>query len=413
MTTQERLLDFAAHNKSTETLQRLSLYPYFVRVEASDGPTVDIAGRSVVNMAANNYLGLSHHPLVKERAIRAIERYGTACTGSRLLNGNYAVHEELESTVAAFVGQPAALVFSTGLQVNLGVLPALVGAAGTIIIDAASHGSIVQSALLSNATLKRFPHADYESLGSLLAESAGLGRGVLVVAEGLFAVDGEIAQLETMLSLCERYGAECYLDDSHGLGVLGRSGRGTASHFAVEQRLSYHMATLSKAFASNGGFVATSVDAISYLRHHSHTLLYSVAMSPSAAASALACIEVVQSDPDLHRALARNVAFFGGGLRQLGFTFPDHGTPIFALRVGSDVRALRVARALLERDVFALPMISPTVPLDEARVRLSVMAVHTMPQLEQCLDAIEQVARTYEIGMWSRQPHLRASEATR
>ncbi len=386
--------------KGAAQLRRLGLYPYYRRIDASVGTRVEVDGQERINLASNNYLGLANHPRLKESAVEAIGRYGLGCTGSRLLNGNFAVHEELEERLARFLGAEAAVVFSSGHQVNMGVIPTLCAAGDRIHFDAWSHGSIVESAARGEAARIPYESGDLSQLEANLAARPDDGSTTLIVVEGVLALDGRIADLPEILRLARAHGASVYLDDSHGFGVHGRQGRGTAEYFELADGPELSMTTLSKAFASNGGVVAGSRQRIEQIRHTARSLMYSVAMTPTAAATALACLDIVEEPgafAKFRQRLAVTVERMMTGLRALGLSVVSYGTPVISIEVGGDLRALQVASALFERGVFVLPVTSPWVPAGHARLRTSYMATHSDEDLERCLRAFSEVAGEWRL----------------
>ncbi len=313
------------------------IYPYFKVISRLDGPHVTVDGHDMIMIGSNNYLGLTKHPRVREAAIKALERYGTSCSGSRFLNGTIDLHEELEATLARFVGKEAAQVFSTGYQTNQGVLAPLIGRGDTVIIDRLVHASIVEGVRLSFGKVRRFQHNDPESLRRNLELCRNNG-GILVVVDGVYSMDGDVAALPQILSVAKEYGARVMVDDAHGLGVMGKNGHGTLEHFGVADQVDLVMGTFSKSFASLGGFIAGDERVIAYIRHHSRALIFSAAMPPSAIAAVQAAIDVIETEPEIRERLWANTEFMMQGVRSLGFNVGDTETPIIPLIVGDDVR---------------------------------------------------------------------------
>lgn len=374
------------------------LYPYYQPIEASDDTEVVIRGERKIMVGSNNYLGLTHHPYVLERAREALYRYGTGCTGSRLLNGTLDLHEELERRLAALMGQESALVFSTGYQTNLGAIATLVGRSGVVVQDRLNHASLVDGAMLGHGNMVRYPHLDLAALRRALETHSR--KGVLIVTDGVFSMEGDIAPLPEMVEIAAEYGARLMVDDAHSVGVLGENGGGTAEHFGVEDRVDLVMATFSKSFASIGGALAGPEYVIHYLKHHARPLIFSASMPPSAVATVLACLDVMAAEPERRERLWDNAAYLRGGLHALGFATGLSETPIIPVATGHMEHTFVFWRALFDAGVFTNPVLPPAVPESECRLRTSVMATHTRAQLDAVLDAFGRVGR--ELGIIGR-----------
>jgi 8-amino-7-oxononanoate synthase len=367
------------------------LYPYFQPIERSFDTEVVIRGDRKIMVGSNNYLGLTHHPHVLERAREALERYGTGCTGSRFLNGTLDLHEELETRLAAFMGHESALVFSTGYQTNLGIVATLVGRGGVIVQDKLNHASLVDGAMLSPGTMVRYAHGNADALRSALEKNADAPGGVLVISDGVFSMEGEIADLPTICALAREHGARTMVDDAHAIGVLGEHGGGTAQHFGLIGQPDLVMATFSKSFASIGGVVAGPEPVIHYLKHHARTLIFSASMPPSAVATVLACLDVIEREPELRTKLWENADYLRSGLNAMGFDTVSSVTPIIPVVTGDMEHTFRFWRALFDAGVFTNPVLPPAVPENACRLRNSVMSSHTRAQLDLVLDAFEKV----------------------
>jgi 8-amino-7-oxononanoate synthase len=368
-------------------------YPYFQPIEESYDTEVVIRGERKIMVGSNNYLGLTHHPYVLERARAALERYGTGCTGSRFLNGTLDLHEELEVRLAKFMGQESALVFSTGYQTNLGIIATLAGRGSVVIQDKLNHASLVDAGMLAGGEMVRYPHGSLMALRRLLDRSAGAPGGVLIVTDGVFSMEGNIADLPGILSLAREYGARVMVDDAHSVGVLGAEGGGTAQHFGLEGEVDLVMATFSKSFASIGGAAAASEEVIHYLKHHARSLIFSASMPPSAVATVLACLDVMEREPERRNKLWENAIYLREGLRNLGFDTVTSETPIIPVVTGDMDRTFRFWRALFDAGVFTNPVLPPAVPESSCRLRTSVMATHTREQLDRVVDAFRQVGK--------------------
>jgi len=367
-------------------------YPYFQPIEESHDTDVIIRGERKIMVGSNNYLGLTHHPKVREASIAALERYGSGCTGSRFLNGTLDLHEQLEERLARFVNQEAALVFTTGFQTNQGVISALVGRDDHVFSDKLNHASIVDGCRLSPGVVHRYPHGDLRSLERELARTPA-DAGKLIVTDGIFSMEGTIVDLPGVVALAEFYGAEVMVDDAHAFGVLGEFGGGTAQHFRLEDRISLVMATFSKSLASIGGMVAGPEDVIHYLKHHSRALIFSASMPPASVAGTLAALDVIEAEPERRERLWHNTHRMQEGLRSLGYDIGDSETPIVPVNIGELQRMLVFWKTLFDNGVFTNPVTPPAVPENSCRLRISLMATHTDEHVDAVLDAFAAVGR--------------------
>ena len=367
------------------------VYPYFQPIEESFDTEVVIRGERKIMVGSNNYLGLTHHPYVLEKAEAALHRYGTGCTGSRFLNGTLDMHEELEERLARFMGQEAALVFSTGYQTNLGIIATLAGRGSVVIQDRLNHASLFDAALLSGGEMVRYPHGNIAFMRRLLEKHWDAPGGVLVVTDGVFSMEGNVVDLPAVVALAREYGARVLVDDAHGIGVLGPDGGGTAQHYGMEKDVDLVMATFSKSFASIGGAAAGPDDVIHYLKHHSRSLIFSASMPPSAVATVLACLDVMEREPERRARLWENAEYLRDGLQGLGFDTVASETPIIPVVTGDMERTFAFWRALFDAGVFTNPVLPPAVPESSCRLRTSVLATHTREQLDQVLDAFTRV----------------------
>lgn len=370
-------------------------YPYFIPLTENEGTEVEYQGHRLIMCGSNNYLGLTTHPKVKQAALDAIVRFGTSCTGSRFLNGTLELHEQLERELAEWVGKPAALVFSTGMQVNLGVISALVSRNDVVILDKYDHASIVDGARLSWGETKRFRHNDMADLKRVLAAISD-DKGKLVVVDGLYSMEGDIAPLPEITALCRQYGARLMVDDAHAMGVLG-GGRGTAAHFGVTGNTDLIMSTFSKSFASLGGFVAGDEDVIHYIKHHARTLIFSASIPPANAAAALAALHVMREEPQHAQRVNAIGERMRGEFRRLGFDIGNSQTPVIPIIIGDDMRTLLTWKTLFESGVFVNPILSPAVPEGRQLLRTSYMASHTDAQLARVLEIFERVGK--QVGL--------------
>lgn len=369
-------------------------YPYFIPLEDTEGTEVVINGKRMIMIGSNNYLGLTTHPKVREAAIDAIKQYGTSCTGSRFLNGNLAWHNRLEQDLADFIGKEAGLVFSTGMQVNLGTISALVGRDEVVITDREDHASIVDGCRLAFGEMKRFRHNDMAHLEQLLQSCKG--RAALVVVDGVFSMGGDIAPLPEITRLCQQYGARLMVDDAHSLGVLAQ-GRGTAAHFGLTDEADLIMGTFSKSFASLGGVVVGDATVIDYIKHHARALIFSASMPPSNVAAVAAALEVMKEEPER----CDRVMAIGEKMRQrfqsLGYSTGNSQTPIVPILIGDDLKTLGFWRTLFDAGLYVNPVLPPAVPPNQSLLRTSYMATHTDAQLERVLDTFEAVGKQFGI----------------
>ncbi|MGD0884989.1 MAG: pyridoxal phosphate-dependent aminotransferase family protein [Thermodesulfovibrionales bacterium] len=384
---------FEKCNKFTRAKELMSagLYPYFRIVESAQDPEVLIRGRRMIMVGSNNYLGLTNHPRVKDAAMHAIEKYGSGCAGSRFLNGTLTIHVELEEKLARFIRKDAALVFSTGFQVNLGVISAIVGKDDIVIIDKMDHASIIDGCRLSYGEVKKFKHNDMADLERILQQNGG--RGKLIVVDGVFSMEGDIVNLPEVVKLAKAYGARLMIDDAHGIGVLGKTGRGTAEHFGLEAEVDLIMGTYSKSLASIGGFIAGSEEVVHYIKHFARSLIFSASPPPASVAAVSAALDIIENEPERIQKLWRNTRKMLEGFKSLGFQVGPSETPIIPIIVGDNETAFRMAVMLEDEGVFANVAVSPAVPDGRALIRTSYMATHTEEQLEKVLGAFEKVGK--------------------
>lgn len=378
-----------------KTVIEKGIYPYFLPLAENEGTEVVYEGRHIIMCGSNNYLGLTTHPKVKEAGIKAIERFGTSCTGSRFLNGTLELHEQLEKELADFVGKEEALIFSTGMQTNLGTISSLVGRDDVVILDKEDHASIVDGARLGYGKIERFRHNDVEHLERVL-KSIPEDRGKLIVVDGVFSMGGDLADLPHIVPLAKKYGARIMVDDAHGMGVTG-GGKGTAHEFGMDDEVDLIMSTFSKSFASLGGFIAGDSDIIHFIKHTARALIFSASIPASNAASVLAAIEVIRAEPER----VDRVNLIGETIRKelsrLGFNIGTSVTPIVPVIIGDDELTFRTWKALFDNGVFVNPVISPAVAPGQQLLRTSYMATHTDEQIEKVLHIFEQVGKELAI----------------
>ena len=378
-------------------LRSNNLYPFFRAIEETEASTVTVKGKKQIMIGSNNYLGLTHHPEVQAAAIKAIEKYGTGCTGSRFLNGNLNIHEELEDKLAKYIGHEKALVFSTGMQSNLGALSAICGPKDLMLFDSENHASILDASRLAMGATFKYKHNDMNSLEEVLSHNISRFNRVIIVADGVFSMTGDIMKLPETVALAKRYGAYVYVDDAHGIGVLGHQGRGTMNHFDLTQDVDFNMGTFSKSFASIGGVISGNKDAMDYVQHAARSFMFSASMPPSAVATVSACVDIVQRDDSILKNLWSNVEFMRNGFIELGFHTYGSMTPIIPIFIGDDIKALQLTKFLEENGVFATPVLPPAVPKGEALIRTSYMASHNKNDLGKVLEVFALAKKTFDI----------------
>jgi len=370
-------------------------YPYFIPLTENEGTVVEYKGHRLIMCGSNNYLGLTTHPKVKEAACRATEHFGTSCTGSRFLNGTLEFHEQLEHELAEWVGKEAALVFSTGMQANLGTVSAIVGSKDVVILDKEDHASIVDGARLSFGKIERYRHNDMVHLERVL-KSIPEEAGKLIVVDGLFSMEGDLAPLPEIVPLAKKYGARLMVDDAHGMGVTG-GGHGTAHHFGVTKNVDLIMSTFSKSFASLGGFIAGDADVVHYIKHFARSLIFSASIPPGNAAAALAALQVMRDEPERIERVNQIGAKMRKGFQELGFNIGSSETPVVPIIIGSDEKTFLTWKLLFEAGVFVNPVISPAVSTGRQLLRTSYMATHTDDQLDQVLDIFSKIGK--QVGL--------------
>lgn len=381
---------------SAREMRQRHLYPYYRVISSPQNPVVTIDGQDVVMLGSNNYLGLTDHPEVKEAAAQALSRYGTGCAGSRLLNGTLDIHVELESRLAAFMQTEAALSFSTGFQVNLGVLSCLLDRHDLVFLDGLDHACLLDGARLGFGKTLKYQHNDLQDLEGKL-ERADPDRGKLIAVDGVFSMEGDVADLPGLVELKNRFGARLMVDDAHGIGVLGENGRGTAEHFDVAHEVDLVMGTFSKSLAAIGGFIAGDDIVIDYVRHHARSQIFSAAPPPASIGAAMKALEIVQREPERRKQLWENTDYMRRELEGLGFDTGESQSPVIPLVVGEDLTAFTMAIRLQEVGVFVNPVITPAVPAGRAMIRTSYMATHTREHLDRALEGLSKVGT--ELGI--------------
>ena len=375
-----------------QKIEQLGLYPYFRTIESEQDTAVKIKGKDVLMFGSNSYLGLTTHPKLKEATKKAVDKYGSGCAGSRFLNGTLDLHLELERRLADFVGKEGALVFSTGYQVNLGVISSITGRHDYIILDELDHACIIDGSRLSFSKVLKYKHNDMASLEKIL-QKCEPDRVKLIAIDGVFSMEGDIAKLPEIVQLAKKYDANIMVDDAHSLGVLGRNGRGTADHFGLTDDVDLIMGTFSKSLASIGGFIAGSNDAMNFLKHNARSLIFSASIAPANAASVIAALDLIQEEPERIQKVWDNTNFALKLLQDAGFDTGHTETPIIPIFIRDDFKTFQITKLLLEDGVFVNPVVSPAVASTESLLRFSLMSTHTESQIEEGIEKIVKIAK--------------------
>jgi 8-amino-7-oxononanoate synthase len=376
---------------AAKEIMAAGFYPYFHVVESEQSPEVIVEGMKMIMLGSNNYLGLTNHPKVKEAAIEAVKKYGSGCAGSRFLNGTLDIHVKLEEKLAEFFRKDAALAFPTGYQTNLGIISSLAGKDDMVVIDKLDHASIIDACRLSFAEVKKFRHNDMDNLEYILKE--GGRRGKLVVVDGVYSMEGDIAPLPDILKVCRKYGARLMVDDAHGVGVLGSTGRGTAEYFGLEKEVDIIMGTYSKSMASIGGFVAADKDVIHFMKHTSRPLIFSASPPPASVASVIAALDIIDGEPDRRERLWHNTRKMMRAFKQMGYNTGITETPIIPLITGEMERTFVMWKTLFDAGVFVNPVVPPATTPGRCLIRTSYMATHTDEMLDRVLGVFEKAGR--------------------
>jgi 8-amino-7-oxononanoate synthase len=397
----ERYLDVGERDIFAKTAQfklidqarEYDLYPFFQALDNNDGAEAEIFGKRVLMFGSNNYLGLTRHPEVVEAAVDAVKRYGTSMTGSRLLNGTTHLHQELEARIARFLRKERALVFTTGYQTNLGTISSLIDKRSVAVVDKGDHASIYDGAQLADGEFLRFRHNDARHLDTVLKRTGG--KSALVVVDGVYSMGGDIADLPAISAVCKEHKARILVDDAHGIGVIGEGGRGTASHFGMNDDVDLVMGTFSKSLASIGGFVAGPDKVVDWIQHFARSMVFSASLPPASTAAALAALTILEREPERVEQLKKYGDTWRDGLRSMGFHVGESQTPIVPVTVGDEYSTVTFWKALLEAGVYTNPSVYPAVNMREAILRTSCMATHTPGQIEQALETFRTVGREH------------------
>ncbi len=372
----------------------LGIYPYFRKIESEQDTEVYIGGKKVLMFGSNSYMGLTNHPKVKEAAIEAIKKYGTGCAGSPFLNGTLDIHKELEAKLAAFVGKEDAMIYSTGFEVNLGVVSCVTGREDYVLLDEQDHASIIEGRRLSFSTAFKYKHNDMESLEAQL-QKCSPDKVKLIVTDGVFSMEGDVANLPEIVRLAKKYDATVMVDEAHGIGVFGKQGRGTCDHFGVSDDVDLIMGTFSKSFASLGGFIACDKSITNYLRHHSRSYIFTASITPASTAAASAALDIMMNEPERQQHLWDLTHYALDGFRNMGCEIGNTSTPIIPLFIRDNNKTFAITRDLLEEGIFVNPVVSPAVASHDTLIRFSLMATHSKEQVTIALEKIQKVFRNY------------------
>lgn len=373
-----------------EDLKSINLYPYFHKLESKQDTIVEMEGHKTIMIGSNNYLGLTSHPEVIDAGVEALKKYGSGCSGSRFLNGTLDLHVKLEKELAEFLHKEEVVTFSTGFQSNLGIISAIAGRNDYIVCDKENHASIYDACKLSYAKMLRYEHNNMEDLERQL-QSIPQDKGILIVTDGVFSMSGEICNLPKIVELKHKYGARVMVDDAHGFGVIGEGGRGTGSHFNLEDEVDIIMGTFSKSLASLGGYMASSERVANYVRHNSRPFIFSASIPPANVACARKALEIIKREPERVKNLQENGAYVRAGLEKRGIKYIPSETPIVAIYTYDDEKTFLACKMLFERGVYVNPVVSPAVPVGSSLIRTSYTATHTHEQLDEAMDKIKQV----------------------
>lgn len=389
------LLDKVFSFKDADEVRALGHYPYFRVISSEQDTEVTVNGKKMLMLGSNSYLGLTNHPRVKEAAIEALRKYGSGCAGSRFLNGTLDIHIELEATLAKLVGKDASLAFATGYQSNLGAIQSMVARNEYIITDKLDHASIIDGCQLSQGKMLRFAHNDCEDLERVLKRIEG--KNALIVVDGIFSMEGDIAPIEGICDLAEKYGVFVMVDEAHSLGVLHETGAGAAMDAGCSDRVELIMGTFSKSLASVGGFIAGSTKVMDFMKHKARSLIFSASLPPASAASVLEALKIMQEEPERINRLWENTQFMLDGFKSMGFDTGTSCTPVIPLHVGHMSNGFEMWKKLDEEGVFINPVVPPAVPQNDTLIRTSFMATHTKSQLTEALEKFEKIGK--QIGI--------------
>ena len=391
------LNDICAAYTLADEVKGMGIYPYYRPISSGQNPIVRMAdGSDVLMFGSNSYLGLSDDPRLKEAAIKATEKYGSSCSGSRFLNGTLDIHQELEEKLARFVGKEEAVTYSTGFQVNLGVVSCLGFRGGFTFLDSLDHACIIDGSRLGFSQVRKFPHNDMLGLEKKL-RAVPRGAYKFIVVDGVYSMEGDIAKLPEIVALCQKYNASVMVDDAHALCVIGENGSGTASHFGLTDKTNLIMGTFSKSFGSLGGFIAGDHEVINFLKHNSRSLIFSASMTPAAVAAASKALDIMIEEPERREHLWDVTRHAQAAFKAAGFDTGHTESPIIPLFVRDTFKAMKVVRLAYERGVFVTPVIAPAVPESDVLIRFALMATHTIEQVDQAVGVLTDIFKQLEI----------------
>lgn len=394
----KKLQDRVAAFQDAKAIKAKGLYPFFRSINSAQDTEVMINGKPVLMFGSNSYLGLTNHPKIKEAAKKAIDKYGSGCAGSRFLNGTLDIHLELEERLATYVGKPAAVLFSTGFQVNLGVISCLLDRNDYLILDEYDHASIIDGSRLSFSRSIKYAHNDMDDLRAKLARLPE-DSAKLIVADGIFSMEGDIVKLPEMVEIAEEFGANIMMDDAHSLGVIGLNGAGTASHFNLTDKVDLIMGTFSKSLASLGGFIAADEDTIEFIKHRARSLMFSASMTPGAVASVIAALDIIESEPERIDKLWSNTNYAKKLLVDAGFEIGHPESPILPIYIRDNDKTFLITNILQQNGIFVNPVVSPAVPSDASLIRFSLMATHTFEQIERAVTELKHAFKVASVNL--------------
>lgn len=394
----KKLQDRIASFQDAKIIKERGLYPYFRSIDSAQDTEVIINGKEVLMFGSNSYLGLTNHPKIKEASQKAIEKYGTGCAGSRFLNGTLDIHLELESRLAAYVGKEAAVLFSTGFQVNLGVISCLLDRNDYLILDEYDHASIIDGSRLSFSRSIKYAHNDMNDLRAKLSRLPE-DAAKLIVSDGIFSMEGDLVNLPEMVKIADEFGANIMMDDAHSLGVIGFNGAGTASHFNLTDKVDLIMGTFSKSLASLGGFIAADEDTIEFIKHRARSLMFSASMPPAAVASVIAALDIIEAEPERIDKLWANTNYAKKLLLEAGFEIGHPESPILPIYIRDNEKTFLITNILQENGIFVNPVVSPAVPSDASLIRFSLMATHSFEQIEKAIDKLKLAFKEASVNL--------------
>lgn len=394
----KKLQDRIASFQDAKIIKERGLYPYFRSIDSAQDTEVIINGKEVLMFGSNSYLGLTNHPKIKEASQKAIEKYGTGCAGSRFLNGTLDIHLELESRLAAYVGKESAVLFSTGFQVNLGVISCLLDRNDYLILDEYDHASIIDGSRLSFSRSIKYAHNDMNDLRAKLSRLPE-DAAKLIVSDGIFSMEGDLVNLPEMVKIADEFGANIMMDDAHSLGVIGFNGAGTASHFNLTDKVDLIMGTFSKSLASLGGFIAADDDTIEFIKHRARSLMFSASMPPAAVASVIAALDIIETEPERIDKLWANTNYAKKLLLDAGFEIGHPESPILPIYIRDNEKTFLITNILQENGIFVNPVVSPAVPSDASLIRFSLMATHSFEQIEKAIDKLKLAFKEASVNL--------------